>query len=85
MVDMARAIREALGRVARKVPTRVLPDWVVKLVALFDSMARQTVPDLGRWYGTDNARTRRALGIEFIPAGKAAAATAESLVKLGLV
>jgi dihydroflavonol-4-reductase len=85
MVDMARAIREALGRVARKVPTRVLPDWAVKLVALFDSMARQTVPDLGRWYDVDNSQTRRALGIEFIPAGKAAAATAESLVKLGLV
>jgi dihydroflavonol-4-reductase len=85
MVDMARAIREALGRVASKVPTRVLPDWAVKLVALFDSMARQTVPDLGRWYGMDNSQTRRALGIEFIPAGKAAVATAESLVKLGLV
>jgi dihydroflavonol-4-reductase len=84
-VDMARAIREALGPAARRVPTRLLPDWAVKLVALFDPMARQAVPDLGRWYGVDNSQTRRTLGIEFIPAGKAAAATAESLVRLGLV
>lgn len=84
-IDLARAIREALGRPARRVPTRLLPDWAVKLVALFDPMARQAVPDLGRWYGVDNSQTRRALGIEFIPAGKAAAATAESLVRLGLV
>jgi dihydroflavonol-4-reductase len=83
-IDLARAIREALGRPARRVPTRLLPDWAVKLVALFDSMARQSVPDLGRWYGVDNSQTRRALGIEFIPAGKAAAATAESLLRLGL-
>jgi hypothetical protein len=32
----------------------------------------------------DNGRTRRALGIEFIPAGKAAVDTAESLLRLGL-
>src|SRR5262245_42852164 len=83
-VDLARAIREGLGRAARRVPTRILPDWAVRLVALFDPMARQAVPDLGRWYGVDNSQTRRALDIEFIPAGKAAADTAESLLKLGL-
>ena len=32
---------------ARKVPTRELPDWLVKLVAMFDPTVRQIVPDLG--------------------------------------
>jgi dihydroflavonol-4-reductase len=84
-IDLARALRDELGGIARSVPTRLLPDWAVKLVALFDPMARQAVPDLGLWYGVDNSQTRRALGIEFISAAKAAAATGESLVRLGLV
>jgi dihydroflavonol-4-reductase len=85
MLDMARAIKTSLGAVARKVPTRPMPDWVLRLVAIFDPIARQAVPDLGRWYGVDNTQTRRALGMEFIPASKAATDMADSLVKLGLV
>ena len=33
---MARAIKASLGAVARKVPTRPMPDWVLKMVAIFD-------------------------------------------------
>ena len=84
MLDMATAIRSALGPAARKVPSRKLPDWALKLVAVFDPVARQAVPDLGRWYGFDNSRTRQALGMSFTPAGDAAAAMAESLIRLGL-
>jgi dihydroflavonol-4-reductase len=85
MLDMARAIRETLGEVARKVPSRRMPDWVMRLVALFDPVARQAVADLGRWYGFDNSRTRRELGIDFIPASRAASDMADSLVRHGLV
>jgi dihydroflavonol-4-reductase len=82
--DVARAIREGLGPAARRVPSRELPDWVVKLVARFDPAARVTVPDLGRAITVDTTATRRALGVEFIPAREAAVAMARSLVELGL-
>jgi len=85
MLDMARAIKASLGPVARKVPTRPMPDWVLRIVAIFDPVARQAVHDLGRWYGIDNSQTRRALRMEFIPASKAASDMAESLVRLGVV
>jgi dihydroflavonol-4-reductase len=85
MLDMARAIRASLGPFARKVPTRPMPDWVLRIVAIFDPVARQAVHDLGRWYGVDNSQTRRALKMEFIPASKAASDMAESLVRLGVV
>lgn len=84
MLDMALAIRAALGPAARKVPSRPMPDWVMRLVAIFDPVARQAAPDLGRWFAFDNTRTRQALGMTFISAGDAAAAMAESLVRLGL-
>jgi dihydroflavonol-4-reductase len=84
MLDMARAIRATLGATARKVPSRPMPDWMLRLVAVFDPVARQAVHDLGRWYGFDNSQTRRALRMDFIPASRAASDMAESLVRLGL-
>jgi dihydroflavonol-4-reductase len=85
LIEIAEAIRAGVGDAARKVPTRVLPDWLVKLLAIFDGGARQTVPELGKAMNVDNSLTRRTLGIEFIPAREAAVATAKSLIELKLV
>jgi dihydroflavonol-4-reductase len=85
LIEVSTAIRERLGPAARKSPSRVLPDWAVKLVAVFDPTARQAVPELGRELRVDNSLTRRALGMEFIPASEAAVAMAQSLVDLRLV
>jgi len=85
MIDIARAIREELGQAARKVPTRVLPDWLMRLVALFDATARQAIPELGKDLKVDTSLTRRTLGMTFIPAAEAAAAMAKSLIDLELV
>jgi dihydroflavonol-4-reductase len=84
LVDIARALREQLGDAARRVPSRELPDWAVRLVALFDPAARVAVPELGRHLRVDTSRTRRSLGIEFIPATEAVAATGRSLIEFGL-
>jgi nucleoside-diphosphate-sugar epimerase len=85
LIEISKAIRERLGPAGRKSPTRELPDWAVKLVAVFDPTARQAVPELGRELRVDNSLTRRTLGMEFIPAPEAATAMATSLVDLGLV
>ena len=84
-VEIARAIRQALGDDAKKVPTRELPDFLVKLIGLFDGNARSIVSDLGKVRDVDNSRTRAALNMTFRPAEEAAVATARSLVDLGLV
>jgi len=84
-LEIARAIRASLGATARKVPTRELPDFLVRLVALFDPAARMILPDLGCEFTMDTTNTRRALRIEFIPLRESAPAMASSLVDLGLV
>lgn len=84
MVEIAAAIRAALGDAARKVPSRVLPDWVIRLVAVFDATARQAIPELGKDFDADTSNTRRTLGLKFIPAEEAAAAMARSLLELKL-
>jgi len=85
MVEIAKAIRLQLGDAGRRVPSRELPDWVVKLVGLFDPKARQIVPELGREVHVDNTLTRETLQITFIPATGAAAAMAQSLIELKVV
>jgi dihydroflavonol-4-reductase len=80
--EIAHAIRSQLGEAARKVPSRVLPDWVVKLIGLFDPAARQIVSRLGLEVLVDNTLTRDALEMTFIPANDSAAAMARSLIEL---
>jgi dihydroflavonol-4-reductase len=84
MIEIAQAIRAGLGETARKVPTRVMPDWVVRLAGLIDPTARLAIPELGKEIKVDTSRTQRTLGISFIPAPESAAAMARSLVDLGL-
>ena len=84
LIEISQGIRASLGEAARKAPTRVLPDWAVKLAGLFDPAARLAVPELGKQLRVDNTLTRRTLGITFIPAPEAAAAMAKSLIELKL-
>jgi hypothetical protein len=41
-------LAEEIGRAARKVPTRTLPDFVLRFLALFDPELRAIAPGLGR-------------------------------------
>jgi dihydroflavonol-4-reductase len=84
MIDIAQAIRTGLGGAGKKAPSRDLPNWMVKLVGLFDPTAKQIVPELGRELRIDNSATRAALQMDFIPARDAAVAMAKSLIDLGI-
>jgi dihydroflavonol-4-reductase len=57
--DVATILRERLGDAAGKVPTRVAPDFLVRLMARFDGSIRSIVGDLGKrsWISSDKART----------------------------
>lgn len=84
-VEIARALKERLGPDAGKVPRRELPDWLVRLLALFDSNSAAIVPQLGRKMQFDNSRTRQALGVEFRSGETAAEDLARSLIALKVV
>ncbi|MDT8757484.1 aldehyde reductase [Sphingomonas psychrotolerans] len=83
--EMATVLRERLGSAAAKVPKRELPDWVVRLFALFNPLARQAVPRLGIKANASNEKARRVLGWSPRPNEEAIVASAESLLRLGLV
>ena len=83
--EMALALKRRLGAEARRVPTRQLPNWLVRLAALRDPAVRQIVPELGKYKNATSAKAQRLLGWSPRGSEEALAATAESLLRLGLV
>ena len=83
--DIARVLKDRMGAAARRVPTRQLPDWLVRIAALFDPAVRQFAPELGKIRNATNDKARRLLGWAPRSNADAIVATAESLVRLGLL
>jgi dihydroflavonol-4-reductase len=80
MSDVAAILRERLGDAAKKVPTRVAPDFLIRVMSLFDGSVRSVVHDLGKrsWFSSENARTR--LGWTTRPVADSVEDTGRSLV-----
>ena len=83
--EIARTLRQQLGASARKVPARQLPNWLVRLAALRDPAIRQILPELGVHKNASSAKARRVLGWAPRSPQDAVVATADSLLRLGLL
>lgn len=83
--QVAQILRSALGPVARRVPTRELPDWVVRLAAAFDPSLREVARRLGNHRGVSNAKAKKLLGWQPRSNDEAITSAATSLLDLGLV
>jgi nucleoside-diphosphate-sugar epimerase len=81
--EIAAVLRERMGADAKKVPTRVLPDWLVRLVSRFDSSVKQIVPELGKVKQASNEKAKRVLAWSPRPNEEAIVASGESLIRLG--
>src|SRR4029077_16256814 len=46
--DIALLLKARMGSAARRVPTRQLPDWLVRVATIFDPAAKQILPELGK-------------------------------------
>jgi dihydroflavonol-4-reductase len=85
MVEIARLLQQRLGRGASKVSTRVLPNWFIRIVALYHPAMQGLVPHLGVNMNASGDKARRLLGWARRPREEAVFATAESLIRLGLI
>ena len=85
MAEMARMLKSRLGADARRVPTRQLPNWMVRLASLRDPAIKVILPELGKSKNASNEKARRLLGWSPRSNEEALAATAESLLRLGLL
>ncbi|HEX4064722.1 MAG TPA: aldehyde reductase [Acidobacteriaceae bacterium] len=85
MLDIANILRAHSGPAAAKVPTRQIPNWLVRLAALRDPAVKQILPELGKRKNATSAKARRLLGWSPHTAEESIVATAESLFRLNLV
>jgi len=83
--EIAEVLRARMGAIAKRVPTRVLPNWLVRLAALRESAVKQIVPELGKIKSASGDKARRVLGWAPRSNEEAIVATAESLLRLGLL
>lgn len=82
-VDFAKLIKAEFSN--RRIPTRVAPNVLIKVLGLFDPAIRGIIPQLGESQKSDNSRARAMLGRDFIDAKDSAVETARYLVDKGLV
>jgi nucleoside-diphosphate-sugar epimerase len=85
MLDIAKILKARMGASAKRVPTRQLPNWLMRLVALRDPAAKLILPELGKRKNATNEKARRLLGWSPRSNEESLVATAESLVRLGLL
>ena len=83
--DIAKVLRHRMGEVGKKVPTRQLPNWLVRLAALRDPVVKQILPELGKLKNGTNAKAKRVLGWSPRSSEEAIISAAESLLDLNLL
>jgi nucleoside-diphosphate-sugar epimerase len=85
LLEVAHILRNRMGAAARRVPTRQIPNWMVHLAALRDPAVKQIIPELGKHKNGTSAKAQKVLGWSPRSAEDAIVATAESLLRLGLL
>jgi dihydroflavonol-4-reductase len=83
--EIALLLRARMGNAAARAPTKVMPDWMVRLASLFSPTVAQAVSELGKIKRISNEKARRVLDWTPLSNVDAIVATAESLVRLGLL
>ncbi len=85
MQGIAKVLKARMQGAAKRVPTWQLPNFVVRLAALRDPAVKQILPELGKRKNATNAKAKRVLGWNPRSSEESIVATAESLVRLGLL
>lgn len=85
IVEIAKILKARMGETANRVPTRQLPDWLIKLARFKESAVKQIIPELGKTKNANSDKAQKMLGWSPRSREDSIVETAESLVRLGLV
>lgn len=83
--DIASMLKSKMGDEANNVTTRVLPNWLVRIAALFNPAAKNIVSQLGRIKNASNEKARTLLGWSPRTNEEAIMAAVESLARFGAI
>jgi nucleoside-diphosphate-sugar epimerase len=82
--EIAFILEKHFGDRGYRIPTRLLPDFFLRLFALFDGTLRRVVPTLGQKIELSSERLRNTLDWQPRPVEESIVDTAESLIEHGL-
>lgn len=85
MKQIGLLLKSRLGEQAKRVPTRSIPNFVIRIGAIFNKTMREIVPDLGITKRINVDKSRRVLGLQPRTADEAVLAAAESMLQRGIV
>lgn len=81
--EVAKILRAAYPD--RKVTMNTVPDWLIRILAMLGGPTRQIINDIGNEKHYDPTKSEAMLGRKFISPKDSILATAESVIKLGLI
>lgn len=85
MLDAANILKQRLGEDAKKVPARELPNWLLRIAALRNPSLKMLVTLLGQYMQASGEKAKHLLNWSPRSNEEAIVATAESLLRLGLI
>lgn len=85
MLEVANILREAFPEYASKLPTKKIPNAVLKAAAVADPKLRMLASLTGKYAETSNQKAKELLGWQTRSAREAIVATAQSMIDLGIV
>jgi len=84
MQEIGRTLREALPEHSDRVPTRLLPDGLIRFLSLFDRRMRTILPDLGVSTRADSDYVTELTGVRFRDPAESVVDAARFLLDSGL-
>jgi nucleoside-diphosphate-sugar epimerase len=84
-LTIAQILVRRFGPQGFKVPTRRVPNWLLKTIALFDKAAGLAVPELGKRQDVSSQRARQVLGFQPRDVETMVVDMADSMIQLGIV
>jgi dihydroflavonol-4-reductase len=81
--EVAEIVRRAYPE--RQITQKIVPDWIIKVLARFGGPTRQIINDIGNVKHFDGSKGEALLGRPYITAEVAVTSAAESLFALGLI
>ncbi|MGQ2374870.1 SDR family oxidoreductase [Companilactobacillus zhachilii] len=85
MMEVADILREAFPEYAKKLPTKLLPNFIVKTAAFFQPQLRMIASIVDEYAETSNEKAKLLLGWQPRSAKTAIIATAQSMIDLEIV
>ncbi|WP_245859745.1 SDR family oxidoreductase [Spirosoma aerolatum] len=81
--EIAQFMNDRLGHKLKHISTKRLPDWIVRIAALFSPTAKNLVPLISRYRTASNEKAKTWLGWQPRTNEEALLATADSLMQFG--